>query len=106
MLIFFGFFWIIFISGPFWSLLLPHSGTGRRTTSRCRLPLSFPAQFHMRAAEKLPEINLHKKMAASGMEHALRTFYVHAAAPLTAETDGRPAATARPRSYLCVPVDR
>ncbi len=81
MLIFFGFFWIIFISGPFWSLLLPHSGTGRRTTSRCRLPLPFPAQFHMRAAEKLPEINPHKKMAASGMEHARRTFYVHAAAP-------------------------
>jgi hypothetical protein len=45
-----------------------------------------PAAFisgrsYLQAAEKLPEINLHKKMAASGMEHALRTFYVHAAAP-------------------------
>jgi hypothetical protein len=54
----------------------------------------------MRAAEKLPEINPHKKMAASGMEHALRTFYVHAAAPANGG-NGRAACCKPPvlRSY-------
>ena len=74
-------------------------------TSRCRLPLPFLAQFHMRAAEKLPEINPHKKMAASGMEHALRTFYVHAAAPASGG-NGRAARCKPPAlcSHFAIPA--
>ena len=62
---------------------------------------SFSGQSYLQAAEKLLETTLHKKMAASGMEYALRTFYVHAAAPANSG-DGRAARCKPP--VLCLHI--
>jgi hypothetical protein len=79
MLIFFAFSGLFPFQARFGPCCYPTAAQAGEQPRGAACRFLFPPQCRMRAAEKLPEINLHKKMAASGMEHALRTFCVQAA---------------------------